>query len=348
MKRTAGETTEYETNDYGLKKPKGDGMPVERPLGFTEFRFLIDKKHQGLLIGKAGTKISMVRQESGVFASILKIADPTPSERILVLQGTVEQCALAWKLFGDVIAEFQMEQERKNNTESAAGGTVTIKVLCDQTQIGSVIGKGGVTIKQTQIDTTAKIQCSNDVLFGSSEKTINISATTDVLQNALLVILGQLRDYPLRPGTNNIPFVPGSRPAAAPVAPSPYAQNPYNPYAAEPPAQYGAPQAYAGAPAYYPPAHHVPAPSHHSADGRHSQKIVIPTVCAGGVIGKGGARIKEIQAQSGCTVRLADATPEMPAERVVTLEGSNEGIQIAIQLIRHAVEACPPAMTHHA
>lgn len=299
----------------------------DRPLGFSEFRFVIEKKHQGLLIGKGGTKISSVREESGVNASILKVADNSVHERILVLQGTVEQCAHAWKLFGDVVNSFQQEQEMKANIE-VPNSLVTIKVLCDKTQIGSIIGKGGATIRQTQADTGARIQVSNDCLPGCTEKTVNLTATTDILQTALLVTLTQLRDYPVRPGTSVVQYAPGMASAAS----TPFS-NPYAPYGglgatpqaqADPYAQYGMSQFGA-----------APAPPKGQS---HTQKIVIPTVCAGGVIGKGGSRIREMQAQSGCTIRLADATAEMPAERVVTLEGSDEGIQFAIQLIRHAVE----------
>jgi len=324
MKRNADQTD----FDDGLKKVKSDDA---KAVGVSEFRFVIEKRQQGLLIGKGGAKITNVRQESGVFASILKVENQNAQERILVLQGTVEQCAMAWKLFGDVVAESQLA-----NTETATTDAVTVKVLCDQTQIGSVIGKGGATIRQTQTDTGAKVQISNDPLPGSTEKTVSVTATTDVLQDGLLTVLAQLRDYPMRPGTSSIPFSPGATPMAsanqytapfnsygAPPGPDPnsYTQNPYS-------NGFGA--GYGSFPATATPSPSAP---------KHTQKIVIPTVCAGGVIGKGGSRIREMQAQSGCTIRLADATTEMPTERVVTLEGSNEGIQIAIQMIRSAVEA---------
>lgn len=316
---------ENDDQNEGNKKVRSD----DRPVGFTEFRFLIEKKHQGLLIGKGGAKIQNVREQSGVIASILKVADPSPAERILTLQGTVEQCATAWRLFGEVIVQFQQEQAEKSGTEP--NDTFTVKILCDQSRIGAVIGKGGATIRQTQAETEAKIQCSNDPLPGSTEKTVNISTTTQIMEHALVVVLMQLRDYPLRPGTTSTQFVPGAPAAVA----APAYGAPYNPYANAAPSDPYSSQA--GYPTSYP--GYGMAPPAPSGGSKHTQRIVIPTMCAGGVIGKRGSRIREIQQQSGCTVRIADATEESPSERVVSLEGSNEGIQIAIQLIRIAVEA---------
>jgi len=99
----------------------------------------------------------------------------------------------------------------------------------------------------------------------------------------------------------------------------------YPPYATDPSlAQYGA----------TPYAPYPPAPT--TVDT--SQKIAIPTVCAGAVIGKGGTIIADIKAQSGCQIRIADPETSTPNERVVTVTGSPQGIQTAVYLIRQRVE----------
>lgn len=315
-------------DQHGLEDDSTKKVRTELPPGSVEFRFVIPKGFQGLLIGKGGSKINLVRQESGVIASILKVDNQAAPERVLVIRGTVEQTAVAWRLFAQTIADFQAE-ERKG--EASSPDTVTVKVLCDQTLVGAVIGKGGATIRETMATTGAKIQCSNEPLARSTEKTVNITATADVLESTLLIVLAQLRDFPIRPGQVTNVFVPGM---AAPAPVNPYGA-PFNPYASahqqDPYASYGS----------YPPTYQqqAPAVSHGYTGEKHTQKIVIPTQCAGGVIGKGGSRIREIQAQSGCTVRIADPSADVPNERIVTLEGSNDGIQICISLIRQAVEA---------
>merc|ERR1712179_659275 len=75
-----------------------------------------------------------------------------------------------------------------------------------------------------------------------------------------------------------------------------------------------------------------------------TQKIVIPTACAGTVIGKGGSIIREMNIQSGCSISLAPPDPNNSDDRVVTIIGSEQGIQTAISLIRQRVESYQPPM----
>mmetsp|Transcript_32137 Transcript_32137/g.62863 ORF Transcript_32137/g.62863 Transcript_32137/m.62863 type:complete len:340 (+) Transcript_32137:89-1108(+) len=339
MKRDAEEYSENNSENRGEKKMKSTA---------PEFRFVIERKQQGLLIGKGGSKIKNVRDETGVVASILKVDNTDAPERILVLQGEVEQCATAFKMFGDIMVESQTNSEMKVNDPNV----VVAKVLCDKNQIGSVIGKGGASIRQTQADTGARVQCSNDVLPGSTEKTVNVTGSPEIVRDALKIVLTQLHKFPLRAGSISTKFTPGL------VHPQMY--NPYGTHL--PPDPYGHPRPHGYG---YPPepyAHHQP---HNQRGHPHasisrpyphpvphvgptiSQKIAIPTTCAGGVIGKGGGKIREIQAQSGCAIRIADADPSAPDERIVTVDGSNEGIQIAIQLIRVAVEAAASQAQAH-
>ena len=73
-----------------------------------------------------------------------------------------------------------------------------------------------------------------------------------------------------------------------------------------------------------------------------TEKIVIPTVCAGTVIGKGGSIIRDIKLQSSTTITIADPEPTAPQDRIVSISGTGHGIQTAISLIRHRVESYTP------
>merc|ERR1712194_911434 len=73
-----------------------------------------------------------------------------------------------------------------------------------------------------------------------------------------------------------------------------------------------------------------------------TEKIVIPTVCAGTVIGKGGSIIREIKMQSATNVSVAAPEPTAPNDRVVSITGPAQGIQTAIFLIRQRVESYQP------
>eukprot|EP00808_Paulinella_micropora_P031599 g53825.t1 len=74
------------------------------------------------------------------------------------------------------------------------------------------------------------------------------------------------------------------------------------------------------------------------------QKIAIPTVCTGCVIGKRGSVIEELRAQSRTVISIANPEPTNQHERVVTITGSSQGIQSAIYLIRQLVEQYQPPM----
>ena len=130
---------------------------------------------------------------------------------------------------------------------------------------------------------------------------------------------------PLPPGYPPPP--PGGMP---PMPPYP----PYGGYYPPPPPGYGPRPPYPPHPSLAPPVR----------EAAVSQKIAIPTVCSGCVLGKGGSIIKELRAQSGTNISLADPEPTTPNERVVTITGTPTAIQHAIYLIREAVEKyVPPA-----
>lgn len=76
------------------------------------------------------------------------------------------------------------------------------------------------------------------------------------------------------------------------------------------------------------------------------QKIAIPTVCAGCVIGRNGAVIRELRLQSCAQISIADPAEE-PQERVVTITGTHQSIQTAVYLIRQLVEQFNPIDKQH-
>ena len=122
-----------------------------------------------------------------------------------------------------------------------------------------------------------------------------------------------------------------------------------------------------------------PALNMNAGGATSTQKIAIPTITAGCVIGKHGSTIKDIRylpapyktrsillttlharapiplrilnshththtprMQSGTSISIADPDPATPAERVVTISGSSQGIQAAIFLMRQLVEHFQP------
>jgi len=282
-----------------------------------EIRVLIANNQVGGIIGKGGMNVKRVRDEAGVFLSILKADYRNMQERVMVLKGEPEQVALAFQMVAELLVD-AAKADPKRSAEAAAESleSTTLKLLVHRSAAGAVIGKAGAVIKETQLETGTRLQVSNDPLPGSTEKSLSITGPPSAIRAASLRVLHQLLDNPLRPGTRVVHYVPG-----APLYPIP---------------PYTMPLAYGQNGAVYPIGGSFvqPPPS--------TQKIAIPTVCAGSVIGKGGSVIRDLRAQSGTNISIADPEDTQPTERVVTITGSPQGIQTAIYLIRNLVEQFQP------
>jgi heterogeneous nuclear rnp K-like protein 2 len=293
--------------------------------GQFEIRMLIDNHQVGGIIGKGGANVKRVREETNVFLSILKAEFRNVQERVMVLKGTVAQIARAATL----IAELLVEVANRKQEEMGGTDTTEIRFLVQAQAVGAIIGKQGAVIKETQADTGARIKVSNEPLPQSTEKSVGITGTSEIIYQATLRVLAQLRDNPARSSNKpNFPYVPGQPMYAPPYGMPGYPQHQHSPYGGMPPQpRTPAHGGLGGAP---------------GGEATNVQKIAIPTVCAGCVIGKGGAVISDLRARSGSNISIADPDPTSPTERVVTITGTTQGIQTAIYLIRQLVEQYQP------
>jgi len=283
-----------------------------------EVRSLIPSSQVGGIIGKGGSNIAKVREQSGAFISILKndqfaALNPnrTITERICIFKGTADQVAHAARILTQLIVDTSNERLlNKAGTDREKLEKTALKLLVHRSQVGSIIGKGGSLIKETQQNTSTRIQVSNDVLANSTEKSVNIIGTPDQIHAAMQVIVKCLHDNPLPPNTKNYMYVPGTQQL--------YSQQRKR--------------------------SSLPDTSKPGSCAQEStQKIAIPSVCAGTVIGRHGATIRELRQTSGTQISIADADSENPDERIVTLTGTSQGIQTAVSMIRQLVEQYKPA-----
>lgn len=329
----------HQMYDETMPKATGatDEVKAEEGGETQELRILIDNNQVGGIIGKAGSNVTQVREEAGIFLSILK-AENNVTERVMVLKGQYEQLVKGIHMIANLLIE---ADAKFKDTANMQEGQTKLRLLVHRHAVGAVIGKGGAVIKETQQETGARVQVSNDPLPQSTEKTVTISGTPMAIHQATMRVLGQLRENPLRSGTKSYPYVPG---VASFMAQSPfgvpqqsYAQ--FNPYGLQ---QQQAPGLPFGADFGGGGGGGGGGGMANAAAHANTQKIAIPTICAGCVIGKGGAVIRDLRAQSGTNISIADAEPTNPNERVVTLTGTPQGIQTAIFLIRQLVEQYQP------
>lgn len=369
-----------------------------------EVRWLIDAREMGAVIGKGGSTVKAIRDESGAFVSILKDRDlpkeaqKTPEKVMLIGSTTVEKVVHAVRLVAEALllsSKQRAERHEDGGASAAVTEIVNLKMLVHELVVGAIIGKGGATIKALAADTGARVQISKEALVGSTEKSVTLSGSAEQVSMATASIMTALEEHPLRPGSRMVHYNPagpaygaamgrqapagayGAQYGAPPgAAPTPYANyspygdagfSPFDPYAAAYAAQGGAlGGALGGAPyaaqaAGFPAAARMPtlpqgaargsrtegatptggakwAAPRAARDGQEQRTIAIPTQCAGSVIGKRGAVIKDLSARSGTTLVIADADAGNPGERLVTITGSAEGIVLATELIRQIVE----------
>lgn len=273
-------------------------------------RLLIRNRQVGYIIGKKGERITQVRDQCGIFMSILKSDSRIAQERILALRGTIENIAKGVQQVSDLI--LQGISGKNSNADTLAMCFLVHKFI-----VGSIIGKSGEMIKGIQTDTDAKIQISTDPLPNSTEKTVTVTGTPVAIHEATIRILTQLKANPLRAGTKAIRYKPGQQPQ---FGVSPFMTTQQQPF-------YGMPPVYNAAT---------------STTQINTQKIAIPTVCAGSVIGRNGSVIRDIKARTGCNISIQDAENDTPNDRVVVLVGTTQGIQQAIFMISHIVEQYKP------
>lgn len=336
--------------DDGNKKIKAD--PVANTDDLMEVRVLIDNYEASVIIGKGGSNVKNIRTQTNSFVSILKTDSAVSKERVMTIKGTEDCIANALHAIIVLLLENANQRKLTNEPEAEPETQYTMKILIHKFLAGSIIGKGGVIIREIQESTGCRISISVDPLPASTEKSVSLTGTAETFHAGATRVLQQLVNNPLRTGCTTILYVPGAvtmpgGPYGAPRQGPPQGYNPYAP----PPAgaayggPYGAPQpgAYMGQGGAAPmPGGPVAGAAGGAGGATKTEKIVIPTMCAGVVIGKGGSIIRDIKMQSSTHINIANPEPTTPNDRVVSVTGTHQGIQAAIYLIRQRVEAYNP------
>jgi predicted RNA-binding protein YlqC (UPF0109 family) len=317
-----------------------------------ELRLLLDGNAAGAIIGKGGETIKRLREQNSAYLNILKNPEVplavmqmgTPNrERVMVVRAQASNIDGVLTAIVDILLEAAANREARSSDHQQnyhdnidSRDSLSLKLLVHRVTVGAVIGKGGETIRATSASTGARIKVSSDALPQSTEKTVTVTGNRSQLQAALRLVIEQIQSNLPKNGTKIIPYVPGTFLPYNPQGAAPPAFSPFNaPFANN----FYPPYATAAASGYNPDASGLNGPL-------NEQKIAIPSVCAGCVIGKGGAILRDLRVQSGCSITVEKHDPNVPNERVVTIKGNVNAISIAIQLIRQCVEQYKPRENH--
>ncbi|KAJ9122480.1 hypothetical protein QFC22_001908 [Naganishia vaughanmartiniae] len=275
--------------------------PPQDPATRTiQLRCLIVTQDASIIIGKSGRHVNEIREKANARVNVSESIAGNP-ERILSVSGPLDAVS---KAFGLIVR--RINDEPYDQPSLPGSRAVTIKFIIPNSRMGSVIGKGGSKIKEIQEASGARINASEAMLPGSTERILSVVGVADAIHIAVYYIGTVLLEYQDRTGVKDAMYNQRSTQDRSPVHNS---MPPVGPDAAV-------------------------------------QQFWIPNDLVGSIIGKGGVKINEIRTQSQCVIRVTDpGTPALPGgaanmhERLITIQGNPININIAVGLLHSRLEA---------
>ncbi|TFK54705.1 eukaryotic type KH-domain (KH-domain type I) [Heliocybe sulcata] len=294
------------------------GQPAS-PSASIHMRCLIVTQDASIIIGRGGSHVNEIREKSGARVMVSESIPGNP-ERILNVSGPLDAVS---KAFGLIVRRINDEPFDKPSVPGSRA--VTIKFMIANSRMGSVIGKGGSKIKEIQEASGARLNASEGMLPGSTERVLSVSGVADAIHIATYYIGNILIEANERmpSSASHSTYRPSSnvRRPPPPVGGSSYVPGYSNPYAQAPAPPQGPLQ---------------------------TQQIYIPNDLVGCIIGKGGSKINEIRHMSASQIKIMEpgaagavvngAPAASEGERLVVITGQPANIQMAVQLLYHRLE----------
>lgn len=309
--------------------PSASQSSAAPPAANIHMRCLIVTQDASIIIGKGGSHVNEIREKSGARVMVSESIPGNP-ERILNVSGPLDAVS---KAFGLIVRRINDEPFDKPSVPGSRA--VTIKFMIPNSRMGSVIGKGGTKIKEIQDASGARLNASEGMLPGSTERVLSVSGVADAIHIATYYIGNILIEANERmPSYQNSSY----RPSSMPRSRAPYQGSSYVPGYTSAPYHGGAPS-------------HAPAAAAAAATAQlQTQQIYIPNDLVGCIIGKGGAKINEIRHISASQIKIMEpgavgvgmngqpAPAAHEGERLVVITGQPANIQMAVQLLYNRLE----------
>jgi heterogeneous nuclear rnp K-like protein 2 len=328
-------------NAFTSAAPTSSSTSVTPPSAHIHMRCLIVTQDASIIIGKGGAHVNEIREKSGARVMVSESIPGNP-ERILNVSGPLDAvskvchffiqptptpfnvlptCPIR-KAFGLIVRRINDEPF---DVPSVPGSrAVTIKFMIPNSRMGSVIGKQGSKIKEIQDASGARLNASEGMLPGSTERVLSVAGVADAIHIATYYIGNILIEAQERmpSGSQHSTYKPSSNRRSAGYVGSSYVpggsgySNPYMQGVSNP------------------------------AQQLQTQQIYIPNDLVGCIIGKGGSKINEIRHMSASQIKIMEpgagpvgsAPGGSEGERLVVITGPPANIQMAVQLLYHRLE----------
>ncbi|KAL6964217.1 hypothetical protein U1Q18_035275 [Sarracenia purpurea var. burkii] len=331
-------------NGASSKRSKPPPLPLTVPAGHVLFRLLCHTSRIGGVIGKSGTIIKQLQQDT---AAKIRVEEPPQGadERVIVViasnavnkkitlkvskevedGSTVKeeetQVSAAQEAVVRVFERILDVAAETDGDSVAPAGVVSCRLLAEGSQVGSVIGKGGKVVEKIRKDTGCKIRVLSSerlpACASPNDEIVEIEGDIPSVKRALVAVSRCLQDCPpvdrvKMTGSRHLEAIPREtlhdfRMDLPPPRSSVLQPMPDNSvtYASR-----GRPLS-------------IEAERSSTLDSRsQQQEVVFKLLCSndrvGGVIGKGGTIVKALQNETGASISVGASVAECD-ERLITI-----------------------------
>ncbi|XP_068650734.1 flowering locus K homology domain-like isoform X1 [Aristolochia californica] len=283
-----------------------DDAPASKRRGKSHdvlFRIVVPSRQIGRVIGKGGSQIRRIREET---RAAIKIADAVArhEERVIIISSRDDASVISdaeSALYH--IAEVILQGDEGLTTSVGPGhaASSTIKLLIAGSQAGCLIGVSGQTIENIRSSSGATVmilaqnQLPSCASAHESDRLVQVSGSIQEVLKALEKIANQLRGNPPKKVIAVRPTYNGS---------SAHSDRHLTLSSAE----------------------HV------------TSEMIIAEALIGGLIGKHGSNISMIRRESGATIKVTGGKGEQE-QRLIHFSGTSQQVAIATQLVERYIHS---------
>eukprot|EP00239_Pterosperma_sp_CCMP1384_P008297 CAMPEP_0197848946 /NCGR_PEP_ID=MMETSP1438-20131217/10553_1 /TAXON_ID=1461541 /ORGANISM="Pterosperma sp., Strain CCMP1384" /LENGTH=342 /DNA_ID=CAMNT_0043461427 /DNA_START=77 /DNA_END=1105 /DNA_ORIENTATION=+ len=320
------------------------------------YRILVNVRKVGTVIGKQGSIIKSLRDETG---AKIKIADPAPGseERVVIVSGADDPTA-SFSAAQEALFRVHQRVYESEMTEEGSN-TTTTRMLVDGSQAGCLIGKGGEIIKMIREGSGAHVRILPPEEVPPcalpTDRVVQMVGDPTSLRSCLQMVSKQLRENPPkdRPmqhssgnGGNRVGQMAGFPGQMAGFQNFGFQQNGMGLGGLGMQGGLGMGMAGLGG------GMGLGTNGNLGMNGAQAQvagpqissQMSVSSALVGNIIGRSGSNIQLIRHHSGAKIKVHDQQPGQ-TERVVEITGAAEQVTTAQQLVQTFIAQGTPAAT---
>ncbi|CAI6338992.1 unnamed protein product [Periconia digitata] len=149
---------------------------------WLHLRACIGTSEAATIIGKGGENVTQIRRLSGAKCTVSDYSRGAV-ERILTVSGLVDAVS---KAFGLIVRTLNQEELEAPSTSTSK--SYPMRLLIPHVLIGSIIGKGGIRIREIQEASNAKLNASDSLLPNSGERSLVVLGVADAVHIAVYYV----------------------------------------------------------------------------------------------------------------------------------------------------------------